>query len=78
MDQFKQSVQFLETNDGDMIRLSLWLVIIELILLDGLESLSTSKSSSKYETFPHTYKMTTSSFYNRCEITLTSFDSSVG
>jgi hypothetical protein len=40
-------------------------------VLGGLRPLSTLKTSSRDETFPHTYKLTTRPFHNRCGITLT-------
>jgi hypothetical protein len=40
-------------------------------MLGDLRLLSTSKVSSRGEAFPHTYKVTTNPFHNRCEITPT-------
>jgi hypothetical protein len=47
-------------------------------LLGGLEPLSTPKASSRSEAFPHTYKLTTNPFHNRCGTTPTISHSHIG
>jgi hypothetical protein len=72
----------LPNHGKSMSRFSLFDFILFIIVVHSntncLGPLLTLKVSSRCETFPHTYKLTTSPFHNRCEITPTISPSHIG